>query len=151
MQKISLFYLFISSDTVNFRVPWPGWLHLFLITPSQIFFDPLLIYVNLFWRYSWLKILQPDWLRTFWPISQELNFSNYGICDSKNYRKNSARQTEGRKDGQTLFNKTLPDNTGVPKIHTISLSKYHTSENSNYINLFHTIGFFSIPLKSSEK
>ena len=27
-----------------------------------------------------LKILQSDWLRTFWPISQEQDLSQYGIC-----------------------------------------------------------------------
>ena len=36
-------------------------------------------YIDLFWRYGWLKNLQSDWLRTFWPISQEPEFSQ--ICD----------------------------------------------------------------------
>ena len=27
-----------------------------------------------------LKILQSDWLRAFWPISQEKYFSKYRIC-----------------------------------------------------------------------
>ena len=27
-----------------------------------------------------LKILQSDWLRAFWTISQELGFSKYRIC-----------------------------------------------------------------------
>ena len=27
-----------------------------------------------------LKILQSDWLRAFWPISQKQDFSQYGIC-----------------------------------------------------------------------
>ena len=58
-----------------------------LATPIQTFSDPLLIYVNLYQHaknqaisliYSGdmvdQKILQFDWLRTFWPISQEQNF-----------------------------------------------------------------------------
>ena len=27
-----------------------------------------------------IKILQSDWLRAFWPISQEKDFSKYRIC-----------------------------------------------------------------------
>ena len=27
-----------------------------------------------------LKILQSDWLRAFWPISQKQDFSQYRIC-----------------------------------------------------------------------
>ena len=28
-------------------------------------------YTDLFWKYGWLKNPASDWLRTFWPISQE--------------------------------------------------------------------------------
>ena len=35
------------------------------------------------WRYGWLKILQSDWLRTFWPISQEPEFSQiWDLCEN---------------------------------------------------------------------
>ena len=68
-----------SWNTVHFRVLWPNWPDPFLPVPTQIFFD-LLIYVNLYQcpkdlaislicsrdRVHW-KILQLDWLRTFWP------------------------------------------------------------------------------------
>ena len=38
-------------------------------------------FIDLFWRYGWLKILQSDWLRTFWAISQEQNFSQiWALC-----------------------------------------------------------------------
>ena len=48
--------------------------------PTQKFFDKLLIYVDLHQHaknqvFSHSKILQSDWLRTFWPISQEQKFS----------------------------------------------------------------------------
>ena len=32
-------------------------------------------FITLFWRRLGLKILQSDWLRAFWPISQEKDFS----------------------------------------------------------------------------
>ena len=38
-------------------------------------------FIDLFWRYGWLKILQSDWLRTFWPISQQPVFSQtWDLC-----------------------------------------------------------------------
>ena len=68
----------------NFRVPWPVWPPTFLTTPLLKVFDQLLIYVDLYQHVKNKaislicsgdmvdkKILQSDWLRTFWPISQE--------------------------------------------------------------------------------
>ena len=81
-----------SWDTANFRVPWPDCP--FLTIPTQKPFDQLLIYVNLYQHaknqaislscsgdmFDW-KILQFDWLKTFWPISHELKFSQiWNLC-----------------------------------------------------------------------
>ena len=62
-------------------------------TPTPIFFDQLLISMNLdqnsknqaFSLFCSrdtidLKIMQSDWQRAFWHISQEPGFSQYGIC-----------------------------------------------------------------------
>ena len=58
--------------------------HLFLTMPNQENLDQLLIFVNLHQHAKNeavsstcfdLKILQSDWLRAFWFISQEQNFS----------------------------------------------------------------------------
>ena len=44
-----------------------------------------------------LKIMQSDWLRAFWPISQEEGFSQYRICAGTqqiinfHYRTNSVK------------------------------------------------------------
>ena len=56
--------------------------------PNQKIFDKVLIFVNLYQHAKTctvssicsgemvnLKILEPDWLRPFWPISQEQDFS----------------------------------------------------------------------------
>ena len=38
-------------------------------------------FIGLFWKYGWLKILHTDRLRTFWPISQEPEFSQiWDLC-----------------------------------------------------------------------
>ena len=83
-----------SWDTANFRVIWPDWAHPFLTIPTKKYFDQLLIYVNLYQHtknqaislicsgnmLDW-KILQSDWLKTFWPVSQELKFSQiWDLC-----------------------------------------------------------------------
>ena len=60
--------------------------------PNQKNFDQLLIFVNLYQHAENepvlstcseeivdLKIMQSDWLRAFWPISQEQDFSQYMI------------------------------------------------------------------------
>ena len=80
-------YQFLPSvnfwDKVNFRVLWPDWPRPFLTMSTQKNFDYLLIYVNLYQHaknqtillicsgdMAHQKILQSDWLKTFWPISQ---------------------------------------------------------------------------------
>ena len=88
MQKIGLFYLFISEIS-QFSGPMTR-----LVTPSFSHaylkrFHPLLIFsesvstcknMGLFHRFVDLKILQSDWLRAFSSISQEKDFSQYRIC-----------------------------------------------------------------------
>ena len=77
-----------SLDTVNFRVPSLDWPHpsLTMLTPKIC--NQLLICVNLY-QYTKTqlipllileikKTLQSDWLRAFWPLSQEQGFSQ--IC-----------------------------------------------------------------------
>ena len=81
----------VSWDAVNFRVLWPDWPCPFLTMSTQKIFDQLLIYVNL---YKYAKnqaicpaVLQSDWLRTFWPKSQEQKFSQiWDLCwNTANY------------------------------------------------------------------
>ena len=77
-----------SSDTVNFRVQRPDGSNPFLTMPNQKIFNQLLIFANLYQHAKNeavssicsgeildLKILQSGWLRAFWPISQEQDFS----------------------------------------------------------------------------
>ena len=80
-------------------------------TPTQIFFNQLLISINLY-KYAKnqafssfysrdivdAKTLQSDWPGAFWPISQELDFSqiwdmckNTANCVNYNYRPNSIK------------------------------------------------------------
>ena len=80
--------------TVSFRVMWPSWPHPSLTMHNPQFFDQLLIYVNLYQHVKNQaislicsgdkvdkKILQSDWLRAFWPISQEQTFSQiWDMC-----------------------------------------------------------------------
>ena len=87
--KIQLILSFAhSGDKVTFRVQRPDWPHPFLTIPNQKIFNQLLIFVHLyqhaknlavsstcFGEMVDLKILEYDWLRPFWPISQEQNFS----------------------------------------------------------------------------
>ena len=99
-----------SWEKDNFRVLRPDWPRLFFTIPNQNCFDQPLIYANLynhaknqayvdlFWWYGWLKILQSDWLRTFWPKSQEQNFSHIWDLSRNNanslnfhYRTNSVK------------------------------------------------------------
>ena len=75
-----------SWDRADFSVLRPQWSHPFLITPTTTFLNQLLISINLHQHekkknqaflsfcsrdIADLKILQSDWLRAFWPISQE--------------------------------------------------------------------------------
>ena len=72
----------------HFRVHRPDWSHPLFTMPNQKMFDQLLIFVNLYQHaknYTVssicvgemvdLIILESDWLRPFWPISQEQDFS----------------------------------------------------------------------------
>ena len=68
-----------SWGTVNYRVLRPNRPHPFLTIPSQTFFDQLIIFVNLYlhakkWEIVDLQILQSDWLRIFWPITQDKSY-----------------------------------------------------------------------------
>ena len=75
-------------NTANFRFLQAVWAHPFMTTPIPIFFDQLLISMNLYQHSKnqafssfrsrdiiYLKILQSDWPKTFWHISQEPDFS----------------------------------------------------------------------------
>ena len=71
-----------SSDTVNFRFPWPDWPHPFPPIPtSKKFWSTFNFHAKnqvISGEMVALKILQSDWLRAFWHISQDL--PKYGIC-----------------------------------------------------------------------
>ena len=87
MQKISSFHQFIleiqpileSCDLTGHTHFWPRLSKIFWSTFNLCKFvstcKKLGYFIDLFWRYAWLKILQSYWLRTFWPISQEPQFS----------------------------------------------------------------------------
>ena len=61
-------------------------------------------FVDLFWRYGWLKILQSHWLRTFLPISQELEFSQiWDLCRNTANVKNFHYKTNSLKINDTIF------------------------------------------------
>ena len=71
--------------TLKFRVQRPDWPYLLLTMPNQNIFDQLCEFVStckkcgcfiaLFWRNRWFKTLQSDWLRAFWSITKEKDFS----------------------------------------------------------------------------
>ena len=76
--------IFQKRQKTHFEAMWPEWAHPFMTMPIPIFFDQLLISMNLYQHaknqaFSWfrsrniiyLKILQSDWPKTFWHISQE--------------------------------------------------------------------------------
>ena len=67
MQKNQLIPLVYSGDTVNFRVQRPDWSyqHTKNEAVSSIYSREIVH----------LDILQSDWLRAFWPISQKQDFS----------------------------------------------------------------------------
>ena len=89
--KNQLVSLVLSWNKVTFRVQRPDWPHFFLIMPYQKLFNQLLIFVNFYedemkskngavssicsGEMLDLKILQFEWLRAFWPISQDQHFS----------------------------------------------------------------------------
>ena len=73
----------------QFRFLQPEWVRPFMTTPIPRSFDQLLISMNLYqhaknqafssFHYTdiiYLKILQSDWPKTFWYISEEPKFSN---------------------------------------------------------------------------
>ena len=79
--------LILSWDTTSFSILVPEWWHPFFITPTPIFFNQQFNFHELvstcknqsnssfcYGDTDW-KILQSDWPRQFWPISQELDFS----------------------------------------------------------------------------
>ena len=81
-------------STANFSILRPEWPHSFLTTPMPIFFNQLLISMNLH-EYAKnqafssfcsknivnLKILQSDWSRAFWSVSQEPDFPRMGFVE----------------------------------------------------------------------
>ena len=80
MQKISSFHLFIIEiQPILESCPWPDWLHPFLIMSTQKYFDTLFYIcinmqkIRLFDCFALAdqKIMQSDWLKTFWSISQK--------------------------------------------------------------------------------
>ena len=86
-----------SWDTANFRVPWPGWPHPFLNIPPKTFWSTF----NLCEFVSTCK-KSGYFINLFW---------RYG------WLKNPARKRpDRRKDGQTLFYRTLPATAGGSKI-----------------------------------
>ena len=86
----------LVTSNYYFRVLISKWQYLFLTTLTSIFFDQLLISVNLYqhaknqafssfcsWDTVDLKILRSDWLRAFWPICQEPDFSQvWDLCQN---------------------------------------------------------------------
>ena len=61
-------------------------------------------FIDLFWRYGWLKIVQSHWLRTFWPISQDLEFSQiWDLCRNTANIKNFHYRTNSLKINDTIF------------------------------------------------
>ena len=81
MQKIKFIPSFHFWDKVNFRILWPDWPHPFLTMSfhSQIFFDQLLIYVNLYQharnRLFFIDLLWRYDFQTFWSVFLEPTFS----------------------------------------------------------------------------
>ena len=155
------------------------WPHRFLTIPSPIFFNQLLISLNLY-QYAKnqaisifcyrnifnFKILQSDWPRTFWSISQEPDFPE--IWDLHKNIKNNINfhyrpkfrnklmvkvfikfKTDGwtirQTNGQTQFQRTLPATTGVPK------SSQLLQQFSNFYINYHakTQGQAAFPLNTS--
>ena len=79
--------LILSWDTTSFSILVPEWWHPFFITPTPIFFNQQFNFHEFVSTYKnqsnssfcsrdtdW-KILQSKWPSQFWPIPQELDFS----------------------------------------------------------------------------
>ena len=96
--------------TANFSILIPKWPHPFLTTPIKIFFNQLLIVLNLYPAKKWgffiilfQRFLQSDWLRAFWPVSQESDFSQvWDLCNNTANNKNFLYRTNSEK-GVTKF------------------------------------------------
>ena len=82
----------IHCNTANFRALWAQWPHRYLTIFAKKNFQSAFNFwkfvstcknqaINSFYSGNLidLEIFQPDWLRSFWSISQELIFS-HGIC-----------------------------------------------------------------------
>ena len=103
--KTQLIPLAHSWDTVSLWAQGPDWPYAFLTMPNQKMFNQLLIFVNFillakneavssifYGEIFHLKILQSDWLRGFWPISQEQDLFqikdlSMNIANNKNFQK----------------------------------------------------------------
>ena len=103
-EKNRSFHQFILD---SFRVTWPDWSHPFLtMSTKKLYFMWVCINLQKIQKNSLIcsgdivdfKILQFDWLRIFWPISQEQKFSQiWFLCKntanniSFHYRVNSVK------------------------------------------------------------
>ena len=89
-KSVSSIISFLRS--VNFRVQRPDWPHQFFTMSHHKLFNQFLIFGNLYQHAKIepvssicsgemldLKILQSEWLRAFWPISQEKYFSQIDL------------------------------------------------------------------------
>ena len=64
-------------------------------------------FIDLFWRYGDLKILQSDWLRTFWLVSQEPEFSQiWDLCRNTASNRNFHYRTNIVKINGNIFQYT---------------------------------------------
>ena len=117
MQKISSFHQFILVIQPILEFCGQTGKNPFLTMPIQKYFDQLLIYVNLYQHaknqvISLIcsgdmvdqKILQSDQLRTFWPISQEPEFSQiWDLCRNTTNNINFHYRTSSVKISYKIF------------------------------------------------
>ena len=92
MQKISLFQFFILEIHQKDYRSKSNFFELILTCKKSSYF------IDLFWRFRSFIIMQPDWQRAFWPISQEHDFYQIQIMYrnkannvSVHYRTNSVK------------------------------------------------------------
>ena len=75
-QKISSFHLFVLEiQSIIESCDQTGHTHFLSLGEFVSTCKKSGNFMDLFWRYCWLEILQSDWLRIFWPIYLEQNFS----------------------------------------------------------------------------
>ena len=127
----------LSWYTANFRVLWPQWPHPFLDTSAPTF--------SLSFKFSWiyktmqkitislfssdifnLKILQSDWPRAFWPISQKSNFFqiwnlNRNTANNINFHYRSNSQNITNKISQKIKTHIFGRFLGARLFHNIRL------------------------------